>query len=184
MKRTSPFLATAAFAGCLLLALISGSDVFAQQAKASDSASGAFKATPDKKTKFMQLIEIAEKFADRAEFSYAILFYNDALQASHAPEDSLYNGRVQKLHELLAAQNEPVEVTINSDGNTSVHIANFSTPSKDKIINLKVYPRDYVIVGTRSGYREVHVVAEVRAGTPPKTYTVVCEEREQPNQSK
>jgi hypothetical protein len=181
MKPTCLFLAIAAVAGCLLLALISGSDAYAQQAGAPIPIKGASNATLDKKTKFMQLIETAERFADRAEFSYAILFYNDALQASHAPEDALYNSRVQKLHELLASQNEPAEVTIQSDGRTSVHIANFSTPSHDKITNLKLYPRDYVIVGTRSGYREVHVLAEVRAGIPPKTYTVICEEREQPN---
>ncbi len=124
----------------------------------------------------MQLIVTAEALAAKAEFQAAIRFYNDALQTQPEPAYIDENARVQELHEMLMAQREPVEVSVKSDGKTTVSIMNMSGSSQNKTTTFKLFPGDYVIVGTRDGFRDVNLLGQVRDGTPPPVFTVICEE--------
>ena len=122
---------------------------------------------------YEKYIEAAEQFANKAEFQSAIRRFNEAMAVK--PSYLVNSDRVQQLHVLLMAQNNPVEVTFRSDGNTWVSIANFRPPTKltDTLV-LKMLPGDYQVKGTRKGYRDVDMLLQIRNGTTPPTVTVAC----------
>jgi tetratricopeptide (TPR) repeat protein len=118
-------------------------------------------------------IEAAEELANKAKFQEAIRRFNEAMAVK--PSYLVNSDRVQQLHALLMAQNKPVDVTFKSDGQTWVMIASYQTPQKmDGTKVIKMLPGDYDIIGRRSGYRDVHMLLQVRNGTPPPTVTVAC----------
>src|SRR5471032_3164961 len=88
----------------------------------------------------------------------------------HLPNED----RVNQLHALLQAQSKPVEVTFKSDGKTWFSITNYRLPSQFETNSIKMLPGDYEIIGRRKGYTDVHMLLQVRNGTPPPTVTVVC----------
>jgi tetratricopeptide (TPR) repeat protein len=117
-------------------------------------------------------IEIAEQLADKAEFQAAIRAFNNAMavKPSYLPNSD----RVQQLHALLMLQNQPVDVTFRSDGETWVQISNFRQPTKFRVDTVRMLPGDYHIVGRRKGYRDVQMLLQVRNGSPPPVVTVEC----------
>jgi tetratricopeptide (TPR) repeat protein len=117
-------------------------------------------------------IEAAEQLANKAEFVAALRNFNDAMNVK--PSYLEASERVLQLRALLQQQSQPVDVTFKSDGNTWVSIQNFRTPSKIDTAVIKMLPGDYAIVGRRKGYTDVHMLLQVRNGTPPPTVTVVC----------
>jgi tetratricopeptide (TPR) repeat protein len=121
---------------------------------------------------YERYIEAAEVLANRAQFQEAIRRFNEAMAAK--PSYLVNSDRVQQLHQLLMAQNKPVDVTFMSDGNTWVSIQNFKQPEKMDSKVIKMLPGDYQVVGRRKGYRDVEMLLQVRNGTPPPTVTVAC----------
>ncbi|MDO8544670.1 MAG: hypothetical protein Q7S40_29870 [Opitutaceae bacterium] len=122
---------------------------------------------------FRSLVEQAEQLANKAEFQTAIRIFNKAMEVK--PSYLVNDDRVQQLHNQLMSQNQPVDVTFRSDGDTWVMITNFRTPSKFKVATMKILPGDYEVIGRRKGYRDVQMLLQVRNGTPPPMVTVVCE---------
>lgn len=122
---------------------------------------------------YHKLIEQAEQLANKAEFQAAIRVFNNAMAVK--PSYLVNSDQVQQLHNLLMSQNQPVEVTFKSDGETWVSITNFRTPSKFKVATMKILPGDYEVLGRRRGYRDVMMVLQVRNGAPPPVVTVACE---------
>ncbi len=122
---------------------------------------------------YEKLIEQAEQLANKAEFQAAIRTFNKAMEVK--PSYLVNNDRVQQLHNLLMSQNQPVDVTFKSDGDTWVMITNFRQPSKFRVATMKILPGDYEVIGRRKGYRDVQMLLQVRNGTPPPTVTVACE---------
>ena len=121
---------------------------------------------------YERYIEAAEVLANKAQFQEAIRRFNEAMAAK--PSYLVNSDRVQQLHQLLMAQNKPVDVTFKSDGNTWVSIQNFKQPEKIDSKVIKMLPGDYQVVGRRKGYRDVEMLLQVRNGTPPPTVTVAC----------
>jgi hypothetical protein len=72
------------------------------------------------------------------------------------------------------ATQSPVQVTLNSDGETWVSIENVRVPAKTRSITVALPPGDYQIVGRRTGYRDVEKSLAVRSGEPPVTLTIIC----------
>ncbi len=121
---------------------------------------------------YERYIEAAEVLANKAEFQAAIRRFNEAMAVK--PSYLVNSDRVQQLHQLLMAQNQPVEVTFRSDGNTWVSIQNFRAPEKFESSVIKMLPGDYAVIGRRKGYRDVTMLLQVRNGTTPPTVTVAC----------
>jgi len=122
---------------------------------------------------YEKYIEAAEQLANKADFQGAIRRFNEAMAVK--PSYLTNSDRVQQLHQMLITQNQPVDVTFKSDGKTHVSISNFRPPQMiEDTITIKIPPGDYEVIGRRKGYRDVHMLLQVRNGTPPPTVTVVC----------
>jgi tetratricopeptide (TPR) repeat protein len=128
-----------------------------------------------KRAKFVELLMTAQKLSNRADFQGAIRFFNQALASQPKKEYFKNEAEFLELQATLMAQNEPVDVVINSDGKTDVSVMHFLPPSRDKRKALRLMPGDYVLLGTRKGYRDVTILAEIRNGAPPPVFTVVCD---------
>ncbi|MEX2043745.1 MAG: tetratricopeptide repeat protein [Opitutus sp.] len=122
---------------------------------------------------YEKLIEHSEQLANKAEFQAAIRIFNNAMAVK--PSYLVNSDRVQQLHALLMSQNQPVEVTFRSDGETWVSINNFRAPSKFRVATMRFLPGDYEVIGRRRGYRDVQMLLQVRNGMPPPMVTVTCE---------
>lgn len=122
---------------------------------------------------YEKLIESSEQLANKAEFQAAIRAFNNAMAVK--PSYLVNSDRVQQLHQLLMSQNQPVEVTFRSDGETWVAITNFRPPAKFKVEQMRILPGDYEVIGRRKGYKDVHMLLQVRNGTPPPVVTISCE---------
>jgi tetratricopeptide (TPR) repeat protein len=121
---------------------------------------------------YEKYIESAEQLANKAEFQAAIRRFNEAMAVK--PSYLVTSDRVQQLQTLLMAQNNPVEVTFNSDGDTWVQISNFRAPQKFENLAIKILPGNYEIIGRRRGYRDVQMLLQVRHGAPPPVVTITC----------
>jgi tetratricopeptide (TPR) repeat protein len=121
---------------------------------------------------YEKLVDAAEQLANKNEFQAARMRFNEAMAVK--PAYLVNSERVQQLHSLIMAQNQPVEVTFKSDGNTWVQITNFKMLGKIDTATVKILPGDYEVVGRRKGYRDVQMMLQVRNGTPPPTVTVAC----------
>jgi tetratricopeptide (TPR) repeat protein len=121
---------------------------------------------------YERYIADAEQFAAKAEFQAAIRTFNQAMSVK--PAYLVNSDKVQQLHEMLMAQNKPVDVVFKSDGKTWFSIENYRLPSQFETNTIKMLPGDYAIIGRRKGYQDVHILLQVRNGTPPPTVTVVC----------
>jgi len=121
---------------------------------------------------FDKLIETADQLAAHAEFQAAIRRFNDAMAIKPAYLTS--NGHVQQLHTLLMSQNQPVEVTFQSDGNTWVSISNYRLLGKINTSTLKILPGDYEVVGRRRGYHDVLLLLQIRSGSTLPVVNVAC----------
>jgi tetratricopeptide (TPR) repeat protein len=122
---------------------------------------------------FDKLIESAEQLASHAEFQAAIRRFNDAMAVKPSYLDN--SDRVQRLHELLMAQNKPVDVTFQSDGKTWVSISNYRLLGQMTSTTLKMMPGDYEVIGRRKGYQDVVMLLQVRNGTTLPAVTVACQ---------
>jgi len=121
---------------------------------------------------YEKLVEAAEQLSNKNEFQAARLRFNEAMAVK--PAYLVNSERVQQLHALIMAQNQPVEVTFKSDGNTWVQITNFKMLGKIDSMTVRILPGDYEVVGRRKGYRDVQMLLQVRNGIPPPTVTVAC----------
>ncbi len=121
---------------------------------------------------YEKLVDAAEQLANKNEFQAARMRFNEAMSVK--PAYLVNSERVQQLHGLIMSQNQPVEVTFKSDGNTWVQITNFKMLGKIDTATVKILPGDYEVVGRRKGFRDVQMMLQVRNGTPPPTVTVAC----------
>ncbi len=121
---------------------------------------------------YERYVEAAEQQANNAQFQSAIKSFNQAMAVK--PSYLVNSERVNQLHNLLMAQNKPVDVTFKSDGDTWVSITNSRQPEKFDTKVIKILPGDYEVIGRRRGYRDVIMTLQVRNGTPPPTVTVIC----------
>ncbi|MEO5960126.1 MAG: hypothetical protein ABIZ49_00740 [Opitutaceae bacterium] len=123
---------------------------------------------------YNRLVDVSEQLANKAEFQVAYRRFNDAMNSKPAylePSD-----RVLQLRALLAQQTQPVDVTFQSDGKTSVRVSGYKMLGQIQTETVKIVPGDYQIVGSRRGYKDVVRVLQVRNGNTPPLVTMVCNE--------
>ncbi|MBI4624166.1 MAG: hypothetical protein HY736_13245 [Verrucomicrobia bacterium] len=126
----------------------------------------------DAQARFNTLMAAAGRYAASAEFQIGIRTYNQAMAAK--PADLPVPDWVRELQATLRAQNSPVDVTLNSDGDTWVSIRNCRGPSKFQTTTMKILPGNYEVIGRRSGFRDALVMIYVRTGVPPPVVSVAC----------
>jgi tetratricopeptide (TPR) repeat protein len=125
--------------------------------------------------RFEKLLELAADQAARAEFQASIRSFNEAI--SIKPDYIELTESHLTLKNLLSAQSKPINIKFESDRKTWVTISNFKLLGKFDTEHIKILPGDYEIVGRRKGYKDVVLVLEVRAGSPPPHVKVVCDKR-------
>lgn len=121
---------------------------------------------------YERYIEAAEVAANKADFQGAIKRFDEAMAVK--PTYLANSERVNQLRILLVEQSKPVDVTFKSDGSTWVAISQYRQPEKFDQQTIKILPGDYEVLGRRSGYNDVRMTLQVRAGTPPPIVTVTC----------
>lgn len=67
-----------------------------------------------------------------------------------------------------------VQVTLTSDSETWVSIANTRVPQKFHTQTLALEPGTYEVIGQRKGYMDVRRTLQLRAGMAPVTLRIVC----------
>lgn len=93
------------------------------------------------------------------------------------PADLVVPEQIKELQAKLAAQNTPVDVTLISDGLTTVSLEGpygGRPPSPLQTRTVRVMPANYQVIGRRAGYQDVVVPVHVRNGLPAPVVTVMC----------
>lgn len=97
--------------------------------------------------------------------------------AGKAPaEEPGLAAKIGRLQGLVAAARKPLPVNLRSDGNTDVVIYHVGHRGRFLHQQLTLTPGTYTAMGTRSGFRDVRKVFEVRPDAPAPTVVVQCEE--------
>ena len=109
------------------------------------------------------------------QISHARALYE--LSASMSDAGPKFHGQAEKLHVLLAEYSKPVSVLVVSDGLTSVTIYRVGQLGQFDEQSLKLQPGRYKAVGTRSGYRDVHIPFTVPVGGEEITVEAICKEQ-------
>jgi hypothetical protein len=139
-----------------------------RQALELDEALNALE--PSRRYEF--LLAAAEKYAGTHEFQLALKTFNRAM--SLKPPEVAVGDAAQALRASLQAQSKPVDVTLMSDGMTSVMIVDFMSPSNFGSKAVKMLPGDYQVIGRRRGYQDVNLTMQVRGeGALPPVH-VIC----------
>ena len=70
-----------------------------------------------------------------------------------------------------------IEITLISDGETWVSVANERMPAKFQTTKISLPPGRYELIGQRSGYRDVRKPLDVGGGMTAVSVTVICTEQ-------
>lgn len=85
--------------------------------------------------------------------------------------------QTQRLRTLIQLAEQPLEVTLLSDLQTQVTLYRVGPLGQFEQKIVELTPGDYVVVGSRDGFRDVRAEIRVRPGDPPQPVTVICVER-------
>jgi hypothetical protein len=147
----------------------------ADEAKARAKIESAAAAEKDAATRYHKLIEAANHYAASADFQAGIRTFNLAMQAK--PADEPVSDQVRQLQVSLQAQNTPVEITLLSDGLTTVSVTGpygHRAPAPLHTATVKVLPANYDVTGRRKGFQDVVIPVAVRNGVPAPVISVTC----------
>src|SRR5690606_17269352 len=93
-----------------------------------------------------------------------------------APPGPTLTRQIERLDAALKAAETPVPVVLQSDNQTEVVIHRVGRLGAFAQRRLELLPGEYVIVGTREGYRDVRKELTVLPGQQLQPVTVRCEE--------
>jgi hypothetical protein len=120
-------------------------------------------------------MEAAERFAVEADFPAGISTFNMAMEMR--PADVAVTDQMRQLQAALQAQNARVEISLLSDGLTTVSVTGpygMTAPSTLQSAQVKVLPGNYQVIGRRKGFQDVVIPLAVRNGVPAPVVSVVC----------
>lgn len=147
----------------------------AEEAKARAKVESEAASETDAAARYNKLMEVAEQHANNADFQAGIRTFNTAMQLK--PADVAVTDRIRQLQALLQAQNAPVEISLVSDGLTTVSVTGpygQRAPSPLQSAHVRVLPGNYEVIGQRSGYQDVRIPVQVRNGVPAPVVSVMC----------
>ena len=84
--------------------------------------------------------------------------------------------KIAALRQEVARAQAPVDITLQSDGETEVLIYHVGRLGRFVDKQLELQPGTYTVVGSRPGYRDVRRVIRIEPGSGPKTVRIACEE--------
>jgi len=84
--------------------------------------------------------------------------------------------QVRQLGDLVRRMSTPMPVELLSDGQTDITIYRVGRLGRFERRVVEILPGAYTVVGARSGFRDVRLTLEVRAGERPAPFAVQCEE--------
>jgi tetratricopeptide (TPR) repeat protein len=97
--------------------------------------------------------------------------------AGEAPTDEpRLASKIESLRVLVRQARQPLPVMLQSDGETDVVIYHVGRLGRFVDRRLQLPPGTYTAVGSRTGYRDVRRMFEVRPGQLPSTVEIRCEE--------
>ena len=103
----------------------------------------------------------------------------DSLQRAHsiANPGPVLMQQMARLSEWVARAEEPVPVALQSDNLTQVSIRRVGELGTFEQRSLQLAPGSYIVVGTRTGYRDVRREITVAPGPAPAPLVIRCEEK-------
>lgn len=120
------------------------------------------------------VIENPLRLAEDSVYEQTRQVYGNALRIA-APGPRLRE-QLARVETLLAKAREPVNVTLMSDGLTTVTVYRVGELGQFANQSLNLTPGTYTAVGIREGYRDVREEFVVAFDGPPPVVTVACDE--------
>lgn len=120
------------------------------------------------------VIENPLRLAEDSVYEQTRQVYGNALRIA-APGPRLRE-QLARVETLLAKVREPVNVTLMSDGLTTVTVYRVGELGQFANQSLNLTPGTYTAVGIREGYRDVREEFVVAFDGPPPVVTVACDE--------
>lgn len=127
-------------------------------------------------------IEMSERIesliADKAELAKTnrLKQARQILKLAGGLEGAHLQRQLERLRAAIAIATRPIQLTLVSDRQTSVHLYRVGKLGTFKTRTLSLKPGEYTVKGSRRGYRDVVHVVKLPAGAQPKSLTVQCEE--------
>ena len=122
-------------------------------------------------------IESAEKYLSEGRIPLSTKFFNEALESRPSILSFKQKDKEVMIREELAAQREPVSVTVVSDGKTYVSLIGVFAPERFKKKEIMLYPDVYTFKGTRSRHMPVEFERKVSKSMKPGGIQVICVNR-------
>ena len=85
--------------------------------------------------------------------------------------------QIAKLTDWVSRSDAPVQIALQSDNATQVTIYRIGTLGAFEQRSLELAPGNYVVVGTRPGYRDVRREINVVPGVVPSPVVIRCEDK-------
>ena len=99
------------------------------------------------------------------------------LSEEYLASGQMLKSKVDKVSALVAGYSQPVKVVINSDNKTDITISKIGAIGKLNQKEITLYPGNYRVLGTRSGYRDQRIRVDVLVGSDSFAVTIRCEEK-------
>ena len=100
-----------------------------------------------------------------------------AAAGSAPPDEPRLAEKTARLRRHVVDARTPISVSLRSDGETDVVIYHVGRRGRFRQQQLALRPGTYTATGSRSGYRDVRKVFDVKPGVPLPAVVIQCEER-------
>ncbi len=127
--------------------------------------------------RYNKSIESAANYLIEGRVPLATKFFNEAIKSRPSTISFKQKDEEERIRTELAAQREPINVRIISDGKTYVSLIGVFAPERFKEKEIKLYPDIYTLKGTRSKYLPVETEVKVSKSLNPEGIEIICTEK-------
>ncbi len=125
--------------------------------------------------RFKGKMQVAEDYYKQKRYPKALKAFNAAV--AFMPGYMSLSPAQKAMQEELKLQSQPVQVTIESDGQTWVSILGALPPEQFKKKTITLYPDVYEVKGQRTGFRDMNINFPVDAKQKNSVVKVRCTDR-------
>lgn len=141
---------------------------FAQQGKARASSRAELSG------RLQQLIDRPDRLSSAGVRDEALSLLETA--QAQTPSGPVLRSQIARLEILLPGYDKPVRLSLLSDNSTQVAISSIGSFGAFSRREIELKPGKYIVVGTRSGFRDVRREITVAPGQETQTIRVSCSE--------
>jgi tetratricopeptide (TPR) repeat protein len=127
--------------------------------------------------RYNQSIESSANYLIEGRIPLATKFFNEAIKSRPSNLTFKQKDEEARIRDSLAAQREPVSVTIVSNRKTYVSLIGVFPPERFKEKEIMLYPDVYTIRGTRSNHISVETEVKVSNSMGPEGIQIVCTDK-------